>query len=465
MEVINYFSQELFKQNSLFLRRFNILIDDSIFPMLLSSNDFIPEFSEDGYPILTTTSSSGTLTLASSISPLEEANNLVKDIKVSCNKLNVVGFGLGYHIEQIYMKISPNDLLKVYEPNLTLFLHTIALRDFSYLFSAKNFSLQLIKNEQIISTLEELSKDFDSGIDTFFHLPSIKSIKLPETRELIEEFYITYSTTKKFKDQIKNNIKENTKFIKKCKPVSLLFSTFQNTPAIIIAAGPSLDKNIKLLKGLESKIVLIAVDSALKICLDMQIKPNFVISSDPYENIPKLFFEGINSNIPLICMHYSAPKLIENYKGDKYIAFNDNSINSQAILETGETVVIAATDFAYKIGCNPIIFIGLDLCFPSELSHAKGCPVSKPVIPYTGSRIVESYDGKTITTTVAFYMMKKSLERYINKKLNEITFIDSTEGGVKIEGTKTIPLSETIENILKCKANNPYEINTREITS
>lgn len=62
--------------------------------------------------------------------------------------------------------------------------------------------------------------------------------------------------------------------------------------AIIVSAGPSLDKNVEDLKKAEGKAMIIAVDTALKTVLRAGVRPDLTICVDPRKEIE---FLGMNN--------------------------------------------------------------------------------------------------------------------------------------------------------------------------
>lgn len=77
----------------------------------------------------------------------------------------------------------------------------------------------------------------------------------------------------------------NIKVILENPGINLLYNRFSEKPAIVVATGPSLNKNKHLLKGLEDKALIISVDASLKILMEMGVKPHLVTS---LERVPQV---------------------------------------------------------------------------------------------------------------------------------------------------------------------------------
>ncbi|MGI6596320.1 MAG: motility associated factor glycosyltransferase family protein [bacterium] len=125
---------------------------------------------------------------------------------------------------------------------------------------------------------------------------------------------------------------------------------------------------------------------------------------------------------------------------------NDN----KGQVSSGPSVANSTLDILRKLGCNPIIFVGQDLAYTDDKSHAEGAIHAHEV--HVGQenmgryRYTDSIAGTPILTDVPLLSMKHWFERYIAATKNDGTlYIDATEGGAKITGTKIIPLHQAIE--------------------
>lgn len=117
--------------------------------------------------------------------------------------------------------------------------------------------------------------------------------------------------------------------------------------------------------------------------------------------------------------------------------------NNNVLVDTGELVATTGLDVAIKMGCNPIIFVGQDLAFTDNKTHSKDI-FSKDIIENNNLRDVEDIYGNTVKTSKNLYIYLRWIQNRIYKE-EDIQFIDSTEGGAKIKGTKVMRLSEVID--------------------
>jgi hypothetical protein len=139
---------------------------------------------------------------------------------------------------------------------------------------------------------------------------------------------------------------------------------FKDIPAIVVGAGPSLKKNGDLLRTFENKALILAGGSALNL---LKTKPHFAASID--KQAPnKQFKKHPYFDVPFC---YQARMNRENFSlvRSERLLFPDGSSpainwlqNDEALFDGGWTVGNFLTAFAVLLGCNPIIFVGMDLC-------------------------------------------------------------------------------------------------------
>ena len=162
-----------------------------------------------------------------------------------------------------------------------------------------------------------------------------------------------------------------------------LAEKYKGVPALIIAAGPSLDKNIQEIKRAVGKAVLICVDTALPALFNHGITPDFVTSIDynapTYEKIADLALDPRSQGINLICTSWVATTVSKIFPArDIFWAFGEtpfeNWINRSlgGTMNIGGAGTVAHLNFlsAKILGCDPIIFVGQDLAYSYSKEHA-----------------------------------------------------------------------------------------------
>lgn len=242
----------------------------------------------------------------------------------------------------------------------------------------------------------------------------------------------------------------NLKHLLRSKDVSQLKDKFEDVPAIIVAAGPSLNKNIRQLKKVKSKSIIIAVDTIAQRLCDEGIIPDFICSIERGEVVYSYFYENKSSisKIPIIAPLLLYPKIFDEHEGDLIIPMRKNVgeyVWLQEILGLSEDMSISigiscahvAFGFAAHIGASPIILVGQDLAFGSSTNetHASGTIYDNIKSDNEENYIednqyTEGYHGGNIATTHLWNSFRTWFEMEIlEKKLN---VINSTEGDPKL---------------------------------
>ncbi|SDB23401.1 motility associated factor glycosyltransferase family protein [Eubacterium oxidoreducens] len=231
----------------------------------------------------------------------------------------------------------------------------------------------------------------------------------------------------------------------------------EHIPAILVSAGPSLDKNIRQLKDLEDKAFIVAVDSALKALVREGIQFHIGISSDPRKEFSVFADERMN-HYPMMLTPYARPEFIDVLTGKIFFqgGIGLDYINDIVVqethktyrdLQTGGSVATDAFSLIRECGFKNIILMGQDLAFTGGRGHVSGFEDSeKANIEHKNSRvisIVEGNDGQDIETDVQMDSYRQWFEKEVLIAHEEdVRVINATEGGAKIHGTEIMTLKE-----------------------
>ncbi|ECR0846256.1 motility associated factor glycosyltransferase family protein [Campylobacter jejuni] len=238
--------------------------------------------------------------------------------------------------------------------------------------------------------------------------------------------------------------------------------------AIIVSTGPSLTKQLPLLKKYANKATIFCADSSYPILAKHGIKPDYVCMLERTEITAEFFnhdFGEFDKDIVFICAGVVHPKAIEYLKGgnlvitQKVLAFpyyiNLKDFSYAAVgLSVAHTLSYLATYLSHK----NIIFIGQDLAYAENgNSHPDDYQNSATYESQAYEHILtEAYGGKKEIKTHEFWIFfKQILEAMIIKY--HITTYNCTEGGARIEGTIEKPFLWACENLLDKDLNKPFE--------
>ncbi|AEF17901.1 protein of unknown function DUF115 [Thermoanaerobacterium xylanolyticum LX-11] len=435
---------------------------------------------KDGNDTLVYKNESKKYFLHSSYYPDKEAKEWADAIEINDESILIIyGVGLGYHINYLLSKLSPNNRLILVEPSNEIFQ-----------FALNNGYYERFKNrENLYFISEESEEKLNVILQTYIPWDNFENVVYKEFKqypnvfgeyyerfnkcliETINSMRINRNTALYFAEQWQSNFMENLEFVFRSAAVKSFFNLFKNIPAVIVSAGPSLDKNIEQLKEVKGKCVIICVGTALKALLQKKIEPDFVVSIDGGE---KNFehFDGCKINSPLVYDLTLYPKILKEYEGPLIIAeiastytklLSDKLSLDFGKLSTGPSVANLSLDFAYMLGCNPIIFIGQDLAYLDNRTHASGTTYEKDRIKENSDEkeyiyVDGNYEEKVLTDRVLL-SFKTWFENYIYGHQDRI-YINATEGGALIKRTKIMRFKEAIELFMKREINIKEEINS-----
>ncbi|ECK7645799.1 motility associated factor glycosyltransferase family protein, partial [Campylobacter jejuni] len=240
--------------------------------------------------------------------------------------------------------------------------------------------------------------------------------------------------------------------------------------AIIVSTGPSLTKQLPLLKKYASKATIFYADSSYPILAKHGIKPDYVCMLERTELTAEFFnhdFGEFDKDIVFICTGVVHPKAIEYLKGrnrkyliiPRYLYFPIYiKLKYFDFLYNTPSVAHMACYLSLHLNHKNIIFIGQDLAYAENgNSHPDDYQNSANYESQMYEHILtEAYGGKKeIKTHEVWIFFKQILEAMIIKY--HITTYNCTEGGARIEGTIEKPFLWACENLLDKDLNKPFE--------
>ncbi|EAC1622774.1 DUF115 domain-containing protein [Campylobacter jejuni] len=240
--------------------------------------------------------------------------------------------------------------------------------------------------------------------------------------------------------------------------------------AIIVSTGPSLTKQLPLLKKYANKATIFCADSSYPILAKHGIKPDYVCMLERTEITAEFFnhdFGEFDKDIVFVCAGVVHPKAIEYLKGrnrkyliiPRYLFFPIYiKLKYFDFLYNTPSVAHMACYLSLHLNHKNIIFIGQDLAYAENgNSHPDDYQNSANYESQMYEHILtEAYGGKKeIKTHEVWIFFKQILEAMIIKY--HITTYNCTEGGARIEGTIEKPFLWACENLLHKDLNKPFE--------
>jgi hypothetical protein len=393
-----------------------------------------------------------------------------------------VGISSIKELTEVYRRMAKESVLIIIEPNLSFFYHALHNKDLS-LFKSSNvllFSGDLNRFQHYLEMIFSTSLIFFVKNIRFYFTNYYRNHDLvlcqqivKQINEVIKYKYMTYGNS--VEDSLiglEQNLK-NIKHLLRSKDVSKLKNIYKGKPAIVVAAGPSLNKNIEQLKKAKNRAVIIAVDTIANRLIKEGIIPDFVCSIERIIETYIYFYEGkyFPKETTLVGPLLLYPKIFEEFPGDIIIPMRQNvgeyiwlrdilELNSDSEFSMGISCAHLAFGLAVHMGASPIILVGQDLAFGSstEQSHASGTIYDdKKLLPRNIEIVeVEGYYGQKVLSTRIWVNFRKWFENEIRAR--DLFVINATEGGSRIENTVQKPLAEVIEEYCQHKIGSIREL-------
>lgn len=405
--------------------------------------------------------------LNSKYNPIKEAEKYYENYQ----KLNygsvifMFGFGLSYYVEELYKKVKKRATLFIYEPDKEIF--DIVM---------KNIDIcNILENEEILISFE-LEEIFNSYLDNCdYRIECIKFYEdlyldeykkfLTMTKKILEGLKFNFNTFSYYKSIWIRSTFSNFKNILHSYKMFDFKDMFKNKPIIVVGAGPSLNKNVHLLKELKGNICIISVFSATKVLQKVGIVPDFIATIDSLQ----YGMTDFETNIPLIFQKYCNKELLEKHKANKIVSIREDGFLKYVLpdikednLGTGGTVTYFAATVAKYFGASEIILIGQDFSWTKDAIHAKGSVHDNRLYGYKEyhhyNMPVEDMYGNTVYTNEPFMNFKERFVDFAKSLPKNIKLIQATEGGLKIDGAETRTLIECLDIYCKNKFCNVEKI-------
>ncbi len=419
--------------------------------------------------------------MASKYDPAREADRAVSGMLFDVAETLVVkGFGLGYHLLEMKRRLQENHYVLVLEPEPRMVFEAFQYLDLTGVLLDPHFDFFFGMD------MAELLTKFTRVYRAFFaqralmveHPPSLR-LNRPFFDRVAEQIMraqtftiVDLSTQVEHGRLFQANAVANIEAVAKAHAISPLENAYRGIPGICVAAGPSLTKNMSLLAELRDRCVVTTVDTALLPLIKAGVRPDVVAAIDPHPATVS-FISGAEEfdDVCLLFDQEVCPQVPALFKGRRLVCdisaniprWTQRVIGQKGEIPKGITVAHTAFFLLRYLGCDPIVFLGLDLAFPGGRTHVKGSVKSwggsvDGYLRTSGvkSRQVRDIFGRSLITLTNFESFQTRFEAEISK--TEATVIDATEGGARIRGTQVMKLREVIARYLSASGQPKREI-------
>lgn len=384
--------------------------------------------------------------------------------------LLLFGFGNGMAARMIMQLEHPPAGCIIYEPSLAVFqavLEHCAIDDLlaneSY-----DFVIEGINQEMLDSELREAVN--------YRNWNFLQMTALPKYTEVFEKSYILvqqsyyqcitarkadyFTLTELAQLGLRNSVAAH-KWIPEAKCLADFQGMFpKEVPLIIVAAGPSLEKNAEELRKAKNHAVIFCVDAAANYLLERDIIPDLICTVDTRKEL-KNFKNPKMPQVPLAITPESNCKAIELLPDVKpiyvstileyYTTLFEQFGGRLTNIQSGGSVANTCFEMGIYLDFHTIILVGQDLALADNKAHAGDSELTEEDVA-GGLHLVDGYYGDKVYTRGDFDVYIN----YYNMRLAELTdrkIINATEGGAKLKGAEQMPLREAIQKYCTTEVN------------
>ncbi|MGG0662686.1 6-hydroxymethylpterin diphosphokinase MptE-like protein [Viridibacillus arvi] len=392
--------------------------------------------------------------LHSKYDPKKEAEQFANS-QFTENHVHILfGYGYGYFANALKKKCKENEHLLIIDPIYKKSKDIVEQKDFEI--------IRDVNEKTIENALNNLLKDYNTNVKIICSpnydriLPKEYKIVLKTVKEILSVNRIFFNTVNYFAEIWQENYIRNIFHIFEDESLSVLEDCY-NLPVVIAAGGPSLTKQIPLLKEMQNNVLIIAAGSTVNTLLHYNIEADFIVSVDGSIVNYKHFENNTFENSHLIYStknHYDIRKQFKKTAFSFIPAFEPGVYDhvkqiTQKQLPTllgGSSVANYALVIAQYISSGPIALIGQDLAYTDNQTHAKYnkhfANINDDYKENRGTFYTDGYNGDEVLTDVAFLSMKKGFEQIAEVSSKRERLYNCTEGGAKIKGYTQIPFRD-----------------------
>jgi len=388
--------------------------------------------------------------LHSKYDPVNESNNWLKNFSKTVKEnenILIIGIGAGYHVKHL-MESYPKQKILVIEFNSSYFSWFIESEFYTNLVNYQNLiiksfsSMPTSEQQQLFTSYSSTNIGIHkSALDI---LPTEYLAMLP----LLKDLQFHQNTVIQKIDILNENFKTNISL--NDPSLSDLNNIYQNKAAILVSAGPSLNKQLPLLRDISEKknVVICAVGTAIKPLLSNNIVPDLFMISDPMPATLTQLSGTLLYDAKFLYLSTAYPETVLLHSGKRYIVYQSGFLEAEdrakhlnePVVQTGGSVATCLLDTIVCLGSKSIALIGQDLAYTDGKSHADGAHLQKE-IPYTTNQIkVINYDRSGyVNSSKNLSLYRQWFERYAREN-SALELYNCTEGGSHINNWKHISL-------------------------
>lgn len=401
--------------------------------------------------------------------PRAEARRFAERIEAA-NCFVLLGFGLGYQCEAMLERF-PNASLLVVLKHPGRLRGALEARDLTgvlkdsrvqFLLGPRPDEMALFLSPYEHGTIQTVSLLGVAKDDDYF-VSIARAVAA-----YLERRTINLNTLRRFGRRWVRNLVENLPEIGGALGVERASDAFAGVPALVLAAGPSLDQVLPYVRTLARRCLVIAVDTALPRLAAVNLEPDIAVIVDPQywnsRHLDRMFFDRAvlvseSSTHPRVFRSFSSKPLLSSslFPLGAYV---ERFLGGFGRLGAGGSVTTTAWDLARVLGCGPILLGGMDLGFPDRRTHCRGSffeerahtlgtrmlPAEQRAFAYlrdAGPFPAPANDGTLVTTDRRMQLYRWWFENQA-RIYPETDTVNLSPGGVALDGIPYRPAEDFV---------------------
>lgn len=454
------------------------------------------ERSTRGHPTVAFETQGGKEYVEDSDDPSAAGKRLAAGVPDGARLVVALGLGLGYHLKALLARREVERVIVV-EPSVAFLVVAASVVDLRRVISDPRVEIVVGGDPQQVA--RGIAGRFNHGTEPgriltllpTAHLLTHRSAAIEAEwserfRRAIGEVLRSSDRNRRafeeFVDVWRRNLIANVGAIARATGFADLEGEFRGVPAVLVGAGPSLDRCVDRLAGREENVLILATDTALRTLRTAGVRPHLVMSLDATEtNV--LDFEGVETDGTALAMvPVVDPRIPSRFErcfaggyGHPWMKFLESRWGALGSVLVSGSVSTAAYDFARNLGASPIILAGVDLAYADGRTHTRGRTAPSDLAGLGRFRPIESLargwaektereldvpatGGGTVRTTQRMKEWREWFEREISMGTPTI---QASEGGARIEGAEEMTLDRALARHAVRRANVARRLDVR----
>ena len=400
--------------------------------------------------------------------PIGQAERAVEAIYASQTRVfTICGMGLGYAAAALARRLKPYQRLSIWELSPSLYKAMFYCLDVTPLFSEKRVHFFVgpdaaqhveghwltLETQEKLGIAMPLVGEYALQVDKAGY-----EAVFEKTSDMLRHHMVGLSTWKIFGKDIGDNDLRNLPEYFTSPGYEHLEGLWQGRPAVCVAAGPSLQKNLRQLlpPDVRDRVALITSGTTYALVQGLHLCPDIVTTidfqrlnwTDQFQHVP------FDPDCPLVYLHSTYPQTVRRWPGPKFVAENASD-TVQFFRRFGEgkkhaaqiqTVAHLNLLVALMMGASPILLLGQDLSMPPAQHHAAGARAQDQApaeVPPEAFMTMADYTGQPTATRHSFLSMKTVFERIAADNPSRM-ILNCTEGGLALAGIPNVSLANAL---------------------